>query len=68
MSTRYKWLPAGIVLRRILQGATRAEVLAAMKGKVLGKTTLSGQVPSGQPASSKKKKKKGKKGKKKKGK
>jgi hypothetical protein len=40
-------------------------VLAAMKGKVLGKTTLSGQVPSGQPSKRKSKKSKKKKSKKK---
>jgi hypothetical protein len=39
-----------------------------MKGKVLGKTTLSGQVPAGKPAKKKAKKAKSKKKKGKKGK
>ena len=44
-------------------GASRAEVLAAMKGKVVGKSTLTGSVPAGK-VQKKKKSKKGKKGKK----
>ena len=45
-------------------GASRAEVLAAMKGKVVGKSTLTGSVPAGKVKKKKNKSKKGKKGKK----